>query len=675
MFKKFIDRPVLATVISILFVLLGIVGIIQLPITRFPDIAPPSVSVSASYTGADAETIAESVLLPLEEDINGVRGMTYMESQASTGSGTIQIYFEQGTDPDQAAVNVNNRTSKALSDLPEETVTSGISVSPRQAGVVMTLNVYSIDPAAFNETFVNVYVTREITRELLRIDGVASASKIGSRNYAMRIWLNPNKMNAYGLVPSDIEQAVNDQNFTMAPGQFGQNSDQAFQRVIKYTGRFTSREEFENIVVKTQEDGAILHLKDVARVELGPTNANNVNRVDGQPGTTMNITQNVGANAREIDIAVREKMEELAQDFPSGIEYNISYSVRNQIDESVNQVIYTLLEALLLVFIVVFIFLQDLRSTIIPAIAVPVSLVGAFFFIYLLGFSINVLTLFALVLSIGIVVDDAIIVVEAVHEKLESTNLTAKNATFLAMEEITPAILSITMVMAAVFLPIGFMSGSSGIFYQQFGYTIAIAIIISAVNALTLSPALCALFLKNTHEAEVTAVEPQTLRGKAKGYINRFFVAFNTSFNTMKYKYISAVNYLIRKWRIGIGGLILVILTGFLFMYITPTGFIPTEDDGFISYSIKLPPSSSLARTTNILNEVNDILQDREEILTRSSSSGYNAVDGTNSPSYAVGYISMYPHGERKGITDRGEFIDTLRQELSGISGADINIF
>src|SRR5699024_4348296 len=509
MVKKFIERPILATVFSLILVLLGLVGLIRLPITRFPVIAPPSVSVSASYSGADAETVAQNVLLPLEESINGVKDMTYMESQASTGSGVINIYFKQGTDPEQAAVNVDNRTSKALNDLPEQTVTSGVSVTPRQTGVVMTLNIYSENPD-INETFLNVYANREVARELSRIDGLSSASQIGYRNYAVRVWLNPNKMKAYSLEPDDIKEAVKEQNFVIAPGLFGQNSDQAFETVIKYTGKFTSVGEFEDIVVKTNEDGTILHLKDVARIELGPTNARNVNRVKGLPGTTMDITQNIGSNAREVDVAVREKMEELSKDFPKGVKYNISYSVRNQIDESVSQVVKTLFEALLLVVIVVLIFLQNFRATIIPAISIPVSLIGTFFFIYILGFSINVLTLFALVLAIGTVVDDGIVVVEAVFQKMEETSLSPLDATIETMGEITTAIVSITLVIAAVFLPIGFMEGSTGIFYQQFAYTLAAAIIISAVNALTLSPALCALFLKRP-EKESEEESPKKL--------------------------------------------------------------------------------------------------------------------------------------------------------------------
>ncbi len=681
MLKKFITRPVLATVISLILVLLGVVGIIKLPITRFPEIAPPSVSVSASYSGADAETIAESVLLPLEEKINGVENMTYMKSNASSGSGTINVFFKPGTDPNQAAVNVQTRTSKALTDLPAEVVTDGVSVTPRQTGVIMTLNMYSIDPA-MNETFLQAYANREVVRELSRIDGVAEVNKVGARNYAMRIWLNPDKMKAYGLVPDDIKNAVKNQNFEIAPGEFGQNSNQTFETIIKYTGRFTSKEEFGDIVIKTNKDGSILHLRDVARIYLGPTNANNENRVDGYPGLTMNITQNVGSNARDIDIGVRKKMKELAKDFPKGLKYNITYSVRDQVDESISEVVHTLFEAFILVFIIVFIFLQNFRATLIPAIAIPVSLIGTFFFIYILGFSINVLTMFALVLAIGIVVDDAIVVVEAVHHKMDSTTLSPTNATISTMREITPAIVSITLVMAAVFLPIGFMEGPSGIFYRQFAYTLALAILISAMNALTLSPALCALILrrhkkvsKETNVAELSHADPHTTKGKLKAFINRFFLAFNTSFETMTGRYVEAIKFLTRKKKLAIGGLVLIALIGFVLMKFTPTAFIPTEDDGFIEYSIQLPPSSSLARTTSVLNKAIDILKKRKEIMSMSSTAGYNGIDGTNSTSYAIGYISMYPYAERKGIKKIDQFIDTVRKDLSQIKGASVTVF
>lgn len=682
MLKKIIKRPILATVISLVLVLLGVVGIVKLPITRFPEIAPPSVAVSANYPGADAETVAKSVLMILEDDINGVKDMTYMKSKASTGGGTINVFFKQGTNPDQAAVNVQTRSSKSLSDLPAEVVTNGITVTPRQTGVVMTLNIYSVVPD-INETFIQVYTSREISRELTRIDGVAAVSKIGARNYAMRVWLDPNKMKAFNLVPDDVKQAIKNQNFQIAPGKFGENSNQTFVTLMQYTGKLQSKKEFGNIIVKTNKDGTILRLKDVANIELGPTNTHNINRFNNHEAITVNITQTTGSNAREIDIAIRQKLKELSKKFPQGMRYEITYSVRNQIDESISQVLHTLLEAFILVFIIVFIFLQDFRATAIPAISIIVSLIGTFFFIYLLGFSINVLTMFALVLAIGIVVDDAIVVVEAIYHKMDSTKLGPKHATLATMDEITPAIVSITLVMAAVFIPIGFMEGPSGVFYRQFAYTLALAIIISAMNALTLSPAMCALILtkpKNREDEEGVAEQETSSKSSKrknaiKAFANRFFDAFNAAFEVMTERYIKAVKFLAKKKKIAIGGLVLVCIIGFLLMKYTPTAFVPTEDDGFITYSIKLPPGSSLARTNNVLKKAVNILSKRPEIESMSTSAGYNPIDGANSTSYATGYINMYPYDEREGITSIYDFIDTVRSDLSQLNQAEISVF
>jgi len=677
MLKKFIDRPVLASVVSILILMLGIIGMIELPITRFPEIAPPSVNVSASYPGADAETIANSVLLPLESAINGVEDMSYMRSKASTGSASINIFFKQGTNPDQAAVNVQNRVSKANTDLPSDVIQNGVTVEPQQRGSIMTLNIYSDDPA-FDETFLQSYTNINIIRELQRVDGVAKISRIGARNYAMRIWLDPNKLRAYNLVPNDIRAAVRDQNFEIAPGEFGQNTAETFQTTIKYGGRYTSTKEFEDIIVKTTEEGSVLRLKDVARVELSATNLRAENKVDGKPGLTMNITQNSGANAREIDKAIRAKLEDLSKTFPSGIKYSISYSVKDQVDNSMNQVLRTLLEAFIFVFIIVFIFLQDLRATLIPAIAIPVALIGALFFIYLLGFSINVLTMFALVLAIGIVVDDAIVVVEAIHEKLETKNISPYKASVETMSEITPAILSITMVMAAVFVPVGFMKGPAGVFYRQFAYTLAIAILISAVNALTLSPALCAILLKpkdRSKPIQLNSAEKSRKSGKIKSLTSYFFVGFNAAFDRMNRRYIQSVVWMLKKRKLAFAGLIAVTILGFMAMKFTPSSFIPEEDNGFIIYSLKLPPGSSLARTNSVLQKAIDKFEKREEIFSMTSSAGYNAIDNSTSSSYAMGYINMFPHYKRKGIKDINAFIDTLRVDLSDIIDAEISVY
>src|SRR5690606_6733995 len=490
MLKTFINRPVLATVVSTLLVIIGLVSMWQLAITRFPEIAPPSVTVSISYPGANAETVAGAVLLPIEEAINGVPNMTYIRSSATnSGSGNINVFFETGTDPNQAAVNVQTRVSKANANIPAEVIESGITVEPRQSGIIMTIDIYSDHPdSVYDETFLQAYAQINLMRELSRANGVGQERRVGARDYSIRTWLNPEKMALYGLVPQDVTAAIRDQNFEIAPGKFGETSNEAFETILRHKGRFTLPEEFEQIVIRTNPDGSVLYLRDIARVELGATNLGSDNKVNGYPGLTLNILQTIGSNAREIDIVIRQVLERLSRSFPEGIHYTISYSVRDQIDESISQVQHTIFEAFILVFIIVFVFLQDFRSTLIPAIAIPVSLVGTFFFLSLFGFSLNVLTMFALVLAIGIVVDDAIVVVEAVHQKMHDTGLKPKQATLATMSEITGAILSITMVMAAVFLPVGFMEGPAGIFYRQFAYTLATAILISALNALTLSP-------------------------------------------------------------------------------------------------------------------------------------------------------------------------------------------
>ncbi|MTG97172.1 MULTISPECIES: efflux RND transporter permease subunit [Myroides] len=674
MLKAIINRPILATVISIMFVLLGLVGLTLLPITRFPEIAPPSVTVSTSYPGANAETVAQSVLLPIEESINGVDNMTYISSKSSnSGSGTINVFFKAGTDPDQAAVNVSNRVSKASSDLPSEVNENGISVTPRQSGNIMTINFYSDHPEeVYDETFLQAYTQININRELLRVPGVASVGRIGARDYSMRTWLNPEKLALYSLTPQDIIAAIKDQNFEIAPGNFGETSDEAFETALKHKGRFSLPEEYDNIVIKTNKDGSVLKLKDVARVEFGASNVGSDNSVNGYPGLTMNITQTAGSNARDIDIAVREVLERVSKAFPKGIHYEISYSVKDQIDESISQVQHTLFEAFFLVFIIVYIFLQDFRSTIIPVIAIPISLVGTLFFIYLMGFSINVLTMFALVLAIGIVVDDAIVVVEAIHEKMHQTGLKAKEATISTMSEITRAIISITLVMSAVFLPVGFMQGPAGIFYKQFAYTLAFAILISAVNALTLSPALCALFLKQPSGEEYAAKKEQN---KFKRVRAKFFYSFNTAFDSFTNKYVETIKKLITNKKVAISGLALIIGLGVFFLYKTPSSFIPREDDSYITYSLAMPPGASLARTKIVLAKADSILQKRTDIEGMTAISGYNAIDGNASPSFAVGFINLKPYKERGKVKNIDKIMAEIHRDLSVINEATFNVF
>lgn len=674
MIKSIIQRPILATVISIMFLLLGLVGLTLLPITRFPEIAPPSVTVSTSYPGASAETVAQSVLLPIEEAINGVDNMTYISSKASnSGSGTISVFFEAGTDPDQAAVNVQNRVTKAASQIPSEVNESGISVSPRQSGNIMTINFYSDHPEdIYDETFLQAYTQININRELLRVPGVAAVSRIGARDYSMRTWLNPEKLAQYNLVPQDVISAIKDQNFEIAPGKFGETSDEVFETALKHRGRFNLPEEFESIVIKTNQDGSVLYLKDIARVEFGASNLGSDNSVDGFPGLTMNITQTSGSNARDIDVAIRAVLERVSKSFPDGIKYAISYSVKDQIDESINQVRTTLFEAFFLVFLIVYIFLQDFRSTIIPVVAIPVSLLGTLFFIYLLGFSINVLTMFALVLAIGIVVDDAIVVVEAIHEKMHQTGMKAKEATASAMSEITRAIISITLVMAAVFLPVGFMQGPAGLFYKQFAYTLAIAILISAINALTLSPALCALFLKHEHTEEDFDTTP---KGKVAQIKARFFFSFNTAFDTFTNKYVSTIQKLITNSKVALLGLAVVIGLGIVLIYKTPSSFIPTEDDSFITYSLAMPPGASLARTKVVLAQADSILKRRTDIEGMTAISGYNAIDGNASPSFAVGYINLKPYKQRGKEKNINAIITEIHRDLSVLNDASFNVF
>jgi len=672
MLKTFIQKPVLATVISILLVLLGIVGLKMLPVTRFPEIAPPSVIVSLSYPGATAETVAKSVLLPIEEAINGVENMTYIRSSASnSGSGSVQVFFKTGTNPEIASVNVQTRISKAISSIPAEVNEAGVTVMPRQSGVIMTINLYSDHKdSAYDETFLQAYAQINLMRPLLRVDGVAQVSRLGARDYAMRLWLNPEKLALYNLVPKDVLDAIKDQNFEIAPGKFGETSDEAFETVIKHKGRLSEPEAFQNIVIKTNKDGSVLYLRDIARVEFGATNLSSDNKVNGFPGLTLNLTQTSGSNAHDIDIGVRKVLEEQAKTFPKGIHYEVTYSVRDQIDESISQVKHTLFEAFILVFIIVFIFLQDFRSTLIPAIAIPVSLVGTFFFLQLFGFSLNVLTMFALVLAIGIVVDDAIVVVEAIHQKMHETGMKAKAATVSTMSEITGAILSITMVMAAVFLPVGFMEGPAGIFYRQFAYTLATAIFISAINALTLSPALCALLLKAP-----TVSKDDSQKNRFTRFKERFFAHFNASFDRLTDRYISVVRVLIQRKAYAWTGLIVLTAIGVLLMVKSPKSFIPTEDDGFVTYALAMPPGASLARTTEVLHRADSILKGRADIMGMTTVSGYNALDGGSSPAFAAGYINLYPHAERKKIKDIQVFMDTIRKDLGQINEARFTVF
>jgi HAE1 family hydrophobic/amphiphilic exporter-1 len=663
MLKKFIERPVLSTVVSIILTLLGILSLVSLPITQFPDIAPPCVQVQATYPGANGEVVARAVATPIEEAVNGVENMTYMTSTSSNdGSMTLNVYFKLGTNPDLAAVNVQNRVSKATSQLPPEAVQAGITTQKQQNSMIMFVVVNSTD-SAYDELFLQNYAKINIIPEIQRIPGVGQAAPFGTKDYSMRIWLQPDRLTAANLSAQDVLNAIKDQNLEAAPGRFGQSSTQAFEYVLKYKGKFNNGVDYENIVLKANPDGSVLRLKDVARVEFGSYSYSANTAIDNKSATGFAVYQTAGSNANDILTSATNLLKKASLSFPKGVGYKIMYSSKEFLDASIEQVVHTLVEAFILVFIVVFIFLQDFRSTLIPAIAVPVAIIGTFFFMQVFGFTINLLTLFALVLAIGIVVDDAIVVVEAVHSKMERTHLPARQATISSMNEISGAIISITLVMAAVFVPVGFMKGPSGVFYQQFAFTLAIAILISALNALTLSPALCALFLKNTHSGE---------GGGKKSFNQRFFAGFNAGFANMTNRYTSSIRFLIKHKWVGITGLLLVSAVTVWMVRKTPTGFIPTEDQNFIIYSVNLPPGASLDRTEHVMSRIDSILSGVDAIDRRVRVTGLNIITNANSSGYAVGFLRLKPFGQRGAINDIQGVMGEINQRLGAIKDAGI---
>ena len=666
MFKKIIDRPVLATVISLIIVILGIIGLNQLAVTRFPDISPPTITVSGSYPGGNSETVIRSVVTPLEEQINGVEDMEYMKSTASNdGTFSISIIFKQGVNADQAAVNVQNRVQQATPILPQEVVRMGLTTSKQQNSMVLIFNIYTEDNKQYDETFLQNFANINLIPQVKRVKGVGQAMVFGLKDYSMRIWLNPQKMSSYGLEPADVSRAIADHSLESAPGKLGEESDAALEYVIRYKGKKNKPEQYENIIVKNT-GSQVIRLKDVARVEFGAISNMGDNLSNGKNAVTVAIMQTTGSNANQIEIGVNKALDQLSKSFPPGIKYTKVMSTKERLDEATGQVKSTLIEAFILVFIVVFIFLQDFRSTIIPAIAVPVAIIGTFFFLLVLGFTINVLTLFALVLAIGIVVDDAIVVVEAVHSNMEGTDLSGREATHKAMSEITGAVISITLVMSAVFIPIGFMSGSAGLFYKQFAYTLAIAIIISAVNALTLTPALCAVFLKNNHSGEGE---------KPKGFGQRFAVAFNAGFNNMTNRYAKGVRFLIgRKWIAG--GLVIAIIgvAGWL-MSSTPKSFVPMEDDGFFMYTLSMPPGTALTKTTEVSNKINTILKGVNAVQENTSITGYNLLSNSAGPAYAMGFVKLKPKKERGEVQDIQAVVDMANEKLGVIKEGSVMTF
>ncbi len=653
MIKKFIERPVLSSVVSIIILILGVLGITALPTTQYPEIAPPTVQVSANYPGANAATVLESVIVPIEEQINGVEGMTYITSSASNdGRASISVFFDQDVDPDIAAVNVQNRVARASPLLPQEVTQSGVITQKQQTSALMFLTVYS-ENEDYDATYIQNYLNINVLPELKRINGVGDVRVFGSKDYAMRIWLKPEKLAAYKLEPSDITAAIREQSREAAAGSLGQNDARSFEYVLTYSGRYKEASQYEDIVIKSLGNGKFLTLKDVADVELDAQNYGSVSYTNGNPGVSMAVYQTAGSNAQEIIRTIHEKIGDMAKDFPKGMEYMVNFDSNEFLEASISKVVTTLIEAFLLVFLVVFIFLQDFRSTLIPAIAVPVSIIGTFFFLNLFGYSINLLTLFALVLAIGIVVDDAIVVVEAVHAKLEEGAETALKATHSAMDEITGAIISITLVMGAVFIPVTFITGPTGVFYEQFGVTLIVAIFISAVNALTLSPALCAIFLKS-HDAQ----------NEKKGWLGRFFSKFNTAFTVTTRKYVNSLGFLYRhKW---ITVVFLVACTvGILWAAnTTPTGFVPDEDRGLIFANIELPAGASLDRTVGATTELGKKIESVPGVQAVSLVNGFSIISGSGS-NYGIGFIKLDNWSERK---DDSKSVEAIIGKLFGIA-------
>lgn len=666
MLKKFIQRPVLSLVISLFITLLGVLALSQLPITQYPDIAPPAVAVTTKYTGANAEVSAKAVVTPLERAINGVPGMAYMTSvSGNDGTSIIQVYFKVGTDPDLAAVNVQNRVATVLDELPEEVIKAGVSTEKEVNSMLMYLNLVSSD-STLDEKFIYNFADINVLAELKRIDGVGFADIMGQREYAMRVWLKPQRMDAYEISAEEIIQSLRAQNVEAAPGKVGESSGknpQALQYVLRYTGKLTQKEQYENIVIKVSETGEMLRLKDVADIEFGSLDYDVLSKENGKPSAAIILKQRPGSNASEVISNIKERLEFLkASSFPPGMDYTISYDVSRFLDASIHEVIKTLIEAFLLVALVVFLFLQDWRSTLIPVLAVPVSLIGTFAFMQLFGFSINLLTLFALVLAIGIVVDNAIVVVEAVHAKMEENNADPKTATMQAMGEIGGAIVAITLVMSAVFIPVAFLDGPVGVFYRQFSVTMAISIVISGINALTLTPALCAIMLKNHHH-----------HPKPKNWLSRFFDGFNRYYDSIALKYRRVLNLIVNRRVVTVGALLIFCLATWGVGKILPTGFIPTEDQGTIYVNVTTPVGATLERTEKVMGEIDNVAKTIEAIESISTLAGFSMMTDGSGASFGMSTISLKPWKNRKQTAD--EIIDVLQEKTKHIKDAEIQFF
>lgn len=662
--RTFIDRPILASVISVLILLLGIIGLTQLPIEQFPEIAPPTVSVSATYTGANAETVQKSVIVPLEEAINGVENMMYMTSTASnSGSARITIYFRQGTDPDMATVNVQNRIATAQGLLPAEVTKSGINVRKRQTSNIKQLAAYSPDDS-FDRLFLTNYMKINIEPRLSRIAGVGDVSVFGD-DYAMRIWLDPNKMKKYGLMPNDISTVLDEQNLEAPTGTLGAESDNTFQYVLKYRGRYEQEVDYENLVIKSLPNGEILRLKDVATIELGARGYNYIGEVNGHPGCNIMIAQTSGSNANEIIEEIDHTIAEISKTLPKGIKIVDLMSTKDFLDASIKSVIKTLIEAILLVVLVVYIFLQNMRSTFIPALSIIVSLIGTFAFLSIVGFSMNMLTLFALVLVIGTVVDDAIVVVEAVQAKFDEGYKSSYLATIDAMDGITSALVTTTFVFMAVFIPVSFIGGTTGTFYTQFGLTMAAAVAISLLNALTLSPALCALIM----------TPHQTEGGNKMSFSSRFHVAFDTAFHRLVMKYKVAVLFMLkRKWLAA--SLLVVACAGLvILMTTTKTGLVPKEDMGTVFVDVRTSPGNSLQETKVIMDEVDSCIRSIPQIKYYSNVTGNSQLSGQGACN-GMFTIRLKDWDERTQKEDAiDEIIDEIHRRTAAISSADIMAF
>lgn len=664
MIKTFIEKPVLTAILSIFIILFGILALITMPLTQYPDIAPPTIQVTANYPGANAETLLSSVIIPLEEQINGVEGMTYISSTASNnGTANISVFFHQSTDADIAAINVQNRVARAAPLLPSEVNRIGIVTQKRQNTALMFLTFYTTS-TTYDVVYLQNYLNIHVVPELKRIYGVGDVVISGAKDYAMRIWLDPARLASYHLVPADVTRALQNQSLEASAGQLGENAGQALQYVIKYSGKYNQEKQYEDIVIKSLANGKILRLKDIAKIEMNALSYSTITENNGEPGITIGIFQTPGSNAQKV---INEAKDQLAgNEYPEGIDYVINYDTNRFLDASISKVIWTLLEATVLVLLVVFIFLQDIRSTLIPAITIPISIIGTFFFLDLFGFSINLLTLFALILAIGIVVDDAIVVVEAVHSKLNQTDLSPKKATLEAMREITRAIISISFVMAAVFIPVTFIRGPVGIFYQQFGTTLMIAIGISALSALSLSPMLCALFLKKQSNKVSTN----------KHMIHFFYQQFNQAFKSITSYYTSSFSFFFRHQWITLILIISSLLTIGYLNQIIPKGFIPNEDRGVIFSNIELPPGASIDRTYKSTEAFREKIKNIAGVDNIAVLNGNGIISGAGS-NYATAYVRLEAWKQRSKNNNQSmsEIITQLFQHAADISDSKMIFF